>query len=1074
MGVGIDAMWLTRASLRNPITVTLFYGLIVAVGVMAFTQMRRSILPPVSFPIVTISAPYPGAGTEEIERLIVVPIEDQLEGMPQLDRVSSYAQAGVANIVVRFRFGSAVETDRSNVQQAVEAARANMPLDLVPPVVADDDPSQVPVLMASLSSAVLSSRELSEIADREIAPALRAAPAIGNVVISGERVRQFTVIPELGALDALEMSVLDLDRSLAGANDVLPGGVLRSTAAESTIGVRSAAGDAEDLRQLPVAASAAADARVGDVARVVDGSADATVVTRVDGAPAIVIFVSRAESADALTAISSAQRSFKRLSQRYPLIRLETLRTDAPYTNAAIGGVLQTLAEGILLTVVVMLLFLHAWRNAVIAAISIPVSLCAAFVAMWIAGFTIDVLSLMGLSLTIGILVDDSIVIIEAITRNAARGLRDDEAALAGRSELGGAAFAITLVDVAVFAPIAFMGGVVGEFMREFGLTIVFATAFSLLVAYTLTPLLAARWALPRTAVPFAGWQTLPWMLRGAICRGIVAVWHGSLEGFARLERRVADAYARRWLPAAAKRRRLVLVAAIAISVAALIPAVDGSIATEFSPPVDRGEAVVDLQFPPGTPLERSDRETNSLAGKLLEDPAVAHLVAVSGRGFNGSTDVFASNLVQIVAVLSDPRASGDPTVERIKGLQSVVPDASIAGSGRGMGGSAPISYTIAGEGSAGDDAAKRLVQRLTDDPNATDVRRSDAGVSPRLEIAVDPRKAMTLGVSADDAAQTARIATGGAIAAKLRLPTGLVNVLLQYDAVERGDFDDALRLAVRDRNGRLVPLGDLVDVRRTLAPTVVERENGRRVVTVSANPRPGVPIGVVTAPLSRTLRAPGFLPVGASVAPRGDVEQLLETMRKMLAALALAIVIVYAILAILYRSYTLPLVVMATVPLAAVGALGALFISRQPLNLYSMLGIVMLVGLVAKNGILLVEYAERAVRDGETAAKAMQDAARRRFRPIVMTTAAMIAGMLPLALGHTVGAEYRQALGTVVIGGLSSSLLLTLFVVPLAYTRFRRPAKSSTTDVMPAIALQRPAMIDRAGGANAAGLRLP
>jgi hydrophobic/amphiphilic exporter-1 (mainly G- bacteria), HAE1 family len=1034
-------MWLTRASLRNPITVTLLCFLVLVSGAAAFLAMGRSILPPVSFPIVTVTAPYAGAGTEEMERLVVRPIEDELEGVPQLERVSSYAQAGVANIVVRFRFGSSIETDRSNVQQAVESARANMPPDLVPPVVATEDPSQIPVLTESLTSAVLSPRELSEIVDRTIAPALRAAPAIGSVVVSGDRTRQFTVVPDLGALDALGLSVLDINRSLAGANDVLPGGVLRSSTAEANVGVRSASENAEDLRRLPVAMELA-NVRLGDLARVVDGRAQETIVSRVDGAPAVVVFVSRAENADALGAIAGAQRLFTNLARRYPLIRFETLRTEAPYTTAAIGGVLQSLGEGVVLTVLVMVLFLHAWRNALISAIAIPVSLCAAFVAMWIAGFTIDVLSLMGLSLTIGILVDDSIVIIEAIVRSAARGLKDDDAALAGRSELGGAAFAITLVDVAVFAPIAFMGGVIGEFMREFGLTIVFATAFSLVVAYTLTPLLAARWALPRSAVPFAGWQTLPWMLRGRTVRAAIEAWHRGLARFSQMEERVAESYAMRWLPEAAKRRRLVLCGALIVSSVAFIPAFDGGIATEFSPPVDRGEAVIDLQYPPGTPLGRSDRETNALAGTLLEDPAIAHVAAVSGRGFNGSTDVVASNLAQLVVVLADPLASGDATIERVKALAGVVPDARIAGSGRGMGGSAPITYTIAGEAGAADEAASRLAETLESDRNATDVRISNAGISPRVEIDVDPSKAMTLGVAADDAAQTARIATGGAIAAKVRLRTGLANVVLQSDAAEHGDLDDALRVEVRDRSGRLVPLADVVDVRRSLAPTVIEREDGRRVVTVTANPKAGEPIGAVTAPLARALRKPGFLPDGASVAPRGDIEQLLETMRKMLTALALALVVVYGILAVLYRSYRLPVVIMATVPLAAAGALGALFVSREPLNLYSMLGIVMLVGLVAKNGILLVEYAERAVRAGATAAMAMQHAARRRFRPIVMTTFAMIAGMLPLALGRTAGAEYRQALGTVVIGGLCSSLFLTLFVVPLVYTRFRRTAE--------------------------------
>ena len=249
-------MWLTRASLRNPITVTLLCFLVLVSGAAAFLAMGRSILPPVSFPIVTVTAPYAGAGTEEMERLVVRPIEDELEGVPQLERVSSYAQAGVANIVVRFRFGSSIETDRSNVQQAVESARANMPPDLVPPVVATEDPSQIPVLTESLTSAVLSPRELSEIVDRTIAPALRAAPAIGSVVVSGDRTRQFTVVPDLGALDALGLSVLDINRSLAGANDVLPGGVLRSSTAEANVGVRSASENAEDLRRLPVAMEA--------------------------------------------------------------------------------------------------------------------------------------------------------------------------------------------------------------------------------------------------------------------------------------------------------------------------------------------------------------------------------------------------------------------------------------------------------------------------------------------------------------------------------------------------------------------------------------------------------------------------------------------------------------------------------------------------------------------------------------------------------------------------------------------------------------------------------------------------
>ena len=1041
-------VWLTASSLRNPIVVTLFFAFVGIAGLLAYARMGRSVLPPVAFPMVAISAPYPGAGPDEIERLVIEPIEEKLAGIPDLDRVSSVAQDGIARIDVRFRFASNLETDRSNVQQAVDAARANAPADLLPPDVSAQDSSQVPVLEEAIGSAVLSPRALAVALDRRILPALRASAGVGLVTVAGEPVRQFQVEPRTAALAAAGTSALDLVRALAAANDVLPGGRLRSGGAESSIGIRSAAASAADLRELPVGAPAAG-VRVGDVARVVDGYADPTSLAQVDGERAIVLEVSRAEGADALTAIASAAQTLKRLAASEPLIRFETLRTDGPVTRAAIAGVLQTFGEGMALTVLVMLGFLHAWRNAAIAAVSIPASILATFLAMAVAGFSIDSLSLMGLSLTIGILVDDSIVIVEAITRHACGACSSDEAALAGRRELGGAAIAITLVDVAVFAPIAFTGGIVGAFMREFGLVVVFATAFSLLVSLTLTPLLAARWALPQfgKVVPV---RDLPWMLRTRFARAVDAGWHAALETFARWETGVADAYASRWLPAAFAHPKRFVAGALAAIALSLFPLMTGAIGMEFSPPVDRGEATVDLRFPAGTSLERTDATVRRFSERLLGDAAIEHVVTTAGRGFNGSYTVAAPNLAQITAALADPSGSADSVIERVKAMQPLAPDAQIAGSGRGMGGTAPIRYTIAGDRDAVDSAARRIAAALENDPLADDVRLSDAGVAPRIELDVDPGKADALGVSTDDVAQTARIASGGAIAARLRLPDGLIDVLVRGDAAQRGDLDALLRSEVRDRGGRLVPLADVVNVLSGVRPAVIEREDGERVVSVTANPRPGVPIGRITQPLRRKLADAAFLPAGVRVQPRGDVEQLADTLTKMGVATALALIAVYAILAVLYRSYAVPLVVMTTVPLASIGAFGALYLFGQPLNLYSMLGIVMLVGLVSKNGILLVEYAQRAVRAGASARDAMQSAARRRFRPIVMTTIAMVAGMLPLALGHTVGAEYRQAMGTVVIGGLCSSLALTLFIVPLAYVRLRQGKNTPARNASP------------------------
>lgn len=1045
-------MWLTKLCLRNPVAATLFYVGIAAIGLIAFFAMARSILPPIALPVVTVSAPYPGAAPKEIERLVVEPMEDELRGLPDVSRVSASAQNGIGELTVEFRFGTSLEADRTYAQQAVDAARPNLPPDLVPPVVSRDDPSQTQVLEEAVSSVLVSPRDVSAIVTRRIVPALRATSGVGAVQASGTIARQLTVRPLPGRLQALHGTVLDLFRAVASGNDVFPGGRLQSSRIDASIGIDASAISAAQIEGLPVAIAGAQGVRVRDVAQVFDAVEDRSTISRVDGDESVILYVAQRSGADADRTVTAVRRTLLRLAGELPGIRFEELRTDLPATSAAIGGVMQTLGEGVLLTVLVMLLFLHAWRNALVAAIAIPSSVAAAFVAMWAMGLGLNVLSLMGLSLTIGILVDDSIVIIEAIAAQAARGLRRDEAALAGRKELGGAAFAITLVDVAVFAPIALMNGLVGEFMREFGLVIVLATAFSLLVSLTLTPLLSARWALTPRGFGLDGLgfraayeslrarsRSFPWTYRGRFVLRIFAAWHGAINAFNAWEQRTAHRYARVWLPAALRRRGLVLGAAAAACILSLLPLAMGWIPSEFSPPVNRGAVSVMLLRPAGTPLEATDAAAQRIAGALLLDPRVRHVETTAGRAFDGTTDIFAGNVAQIAVVLSDANGDVDGVERAVKGMVRYVPDATIVGGGKGMGGRPAVAYAVGGDAAAIDAAAKKLETALRANPYATDVNTSDYGLEPQLQLTVDMGKAQLLDVNPDDVAQTARMATAGSIASKDRLDSGLTSVLVQSDAAAKGDIDASRLFEVRSGNGTLVPLEDVTAVARTLAPSVIAREDGERIVTVSANAVAGAPISLVSAPLARDLEDSGFLPAGARLEPRGDLEQFLETVSRIGAALALSLIAIYAILAVLYRSYGLPLVIMLTVPLASVGAFGALAIFHQPLNLYSMLGIVMLVGLVAKNGILLIEFGERSLRDGTEAAAAIAAAAERRFRPILMTTCAMIAGMAPLAMGHAIGAEYRRALGVVVIGGLTTSLLLTLFVVPVAYVAYNQ-----------------------------------
>ncbi len=754
-------MLLTRLALRNPVAVALFYLFVFSAGAIAFFQMGRSILPPVAIPIVTVSAPYPGADPSEVERLIIEPIEDQLSTVPDVERVSASAQDAFAEIVVRFRFGSNLYANRSAVQQAVDAARATMPADLVPPVVSKDDPTQAPVLEESIGSAILSPGELDDLLTHTILPALRSTSGVGAILVSGARSRQFTVRPQSAPLDALGLTALDVFHSVTGGNDVFPGGVLRTRTQEPTIAIDAAALSTSALENLPLATRGNPGLRIRDVARVEDGYAEQQIVSRVDGDLSIVLSITHADGADSIRTIDAVRTTFAVLARRFPQVRFGELRSDVPYTNAAVAGVLQTLGEGVILTTIVLLLFLHAWRNAIIAAIAIPASLCAAFAAMWALGFSINVLSLMGLSLMIGILVDDSIVIIEAIARNAPRNRAPDEAALAGRQELGGAAFAITLVDVAVFMPIAVMGGLTGEFMREFGAVVVFATAFSLLVSFTLTPLLSARWALMNRDNGYDGWRfrmvllalqsrkhLFPWTFRTQPVLATIAGWHASINAWNRFEASVCERYTTVWLPVAIRRRHLILVSVASLCLLSLLPLFMGGIPAEFSPPVNRGEVIVDATLPAGTPLAQTDAAASRLSDALLDDGRVKHVVVSAGRAFNGASDVFAANVAELRIVLSDPSAGGDDVVERVKSLEFLTPNAEITGAGKGMGGAAPISYTIAGDATALGLASERIAEALRTNPSATDVRTSDAGLRPRIEIHIDPGKARLLDVS--------------------------------------------------------------------------------------------------------------------------------------------------------------------------------------------------------------------------------------------------------------------------------------------------------------------------------------
>ena len=1015
-------MWLTKFALKQPSIVTMFFAAVVLFGIIGFKMMGQNINPNIQFPGVEIDSAYPGASPEEMERLVIRPIEDQLQNVRHVDQIFARSTEGAATISVQFKLGTDINAGANDVQQAVNQARGFQPPDLNPPEIIRADTGSQPILVEAITSESMSSVALSDLVQKEVVPKLRGIKGVGTLGVTGDFTREIHVNPDPARLAGAGATLLDVSSALETGNVSLPGGKLDQGTTEATVGVRADITDPAQFAQLPINVPGAAinSLKVGDVAAVVDTHADQTVISTLNGKSAIILNVSHDSDGDTASTTTLVRSALADLQTQYPKVHFAEIQADQDFLGQAIGGVGTNLLEGIGLTALVLLLFLHAWRSAIVVMVAIPTSIMATFFVMWMLGFSIDLLSLMGLSLTIGILVDDSIVVIENITRHREMGKRPDEAALIGRTEIGGAAIAITLVDVVVFAPIAFMGGIVGEFLREYGLVIVTATMFSLLVSFTLTPLLAAKWAVVRKP------KESP--------IGFVRAFTSWFDG---LRKKYHDGA----LPTALRHPWMVCIGSLVLVLASVLLAT--KIPGEFQPTTEYGTAIANLQYPIGTSLAATQAGTDKIAAVFMKDKRVKDVVETVG----GDGTYTSSIQIDLLPAYTHDEHK---LVDQINTMSPMVPGALLTSGGAQNGGGADMAYSLSGPIDALDAAAAKLADFIKRQPNTTGVNATSQMTGPRLEVRIDSARATMLGISPLAAASTARAAIGGVIATKVRTDQGLVDTIVQFAPGVRNIVHNLETTPVRSASGQLVPLADVASFNWVSEPPVLRRVDRERVVRVFANMQHNEPIGPVDAAVQKVLADPNFLPPGVHVATEGQVQFFRDTITKIGIALGTSFLLIYMLLVILYRNYLTPIVIMVSIPVALVGAFGILALFSwlhtlfpdapafmgQTLNIFSMLGIVMLMGLVAKNGILLVDYANTLHEQrGLTLREAIIESASVRFRPIVMTTASMIAGMLPLGIGLTEGAQFRQSMAMVIIGGLCSSLFLTLFLVPVVYT---------------------------------------
>ena len=1070
-------MRITQLFVRRPSLVVVLCSLVVLAGTLSLATLVQQNFPNIDFPTVSVSLSYPGSSPTEIRDAIVKPIENAIAGAPNLDHMNTSIQNGQASIAVTFSLDSNQTTDLVEVQRRVESTLSVLPTDLAPPSIRTFDPSQTVVLTLSVTSRSLAAPALSSLVTNNLVPEMEQIDGVSNVNANGTVTPAIEVYVDPSTLASSGFVLGDLVQAISSNNIRAPGGLAYGPSRETSIDVRGDVTNVASVANLPLYASgsgstgaasllgpqggtglrgngttssstaatssataglqSAATAttvtsgstlnswsvskrvlRVADVAQVVDGAETRRNYSYVGDSLAVSLSVQKATGASEITAAQNVVNALPRLEAEYPMLHFAVLNNQANFTQQQLNAVYHTIAEGIIFTGIVMLFFLRSWRNAIVVMVAIPTSLLTTLFVMRIANFTIDTISLLAMTLCIGILVDDSIVVLENAKRHFENGEAPKTAALLGRTEMGAAAVVITLVDVVVFAPIAFLPGVIGRFLSEFGCVVVVATLTSLAVSFTITPALAGNWSLfSQHRVPKI------------------------IDAFTHVFERTRTFYLDHVLEWGLRHGKMV----VAICLISIVGAVSliplHVIGFDFIPPVDRGEIFMQMTFPTGTPLVTTNAAIADLTAQIVKIPDVQRLTGTAGAyqaGFGGS--IAQGSVGQIHVWLNDNRKHSTfywagilTTMARKK--YAIANPVAIPATGTGGGNAQPIDYNITAENDDPAPYARQILAALEGTPGAIHALSNASILAPQVDVVFDRERARALDVNIASAANAIRAAFGGSTAAQFFTNLGVKYVQVTYPQSDQTSLDEIPRIPMRTVNGTIAYAGDVARLVNDPNTPLITRTNRNTVIHVSANVAPGYALSNVQRTFLQRVAAL-HLPNTVHVIPNagGQQQNLAQTVSGLGWALLLSFTLVYLLMVALYDSYVLPAIIMFAIPVAAVGALGSLAITGQTLNLFSLIGTVMLVGLVSKNGILLVDFANHRIRRGMDRISAIRESARERFRPIVMTTFSMIAGMLPIAIALEPGSETRRSLGIVVIGGLTSSLLLTLVLVPVAF----------------------------------------
>ncbi len=1013
-------MWFTRISIGNPVLATMMMAAFVVLGLFSYQRLAIDQFPEISFPVVLVQTEYPGASPEIVESDVTRRIEEQVNTVSGINKVSSRSYEGQSVVIVEFDLVTEPARAAQDVREKVALVRASFKKEVKEPIVLRFNPDDQPVLSLAVQSPTRDARELTTLADQVVKRRIENARGVGRVSVVGGVKREVQVVLRPAEMEALKVGVDQVLTALRNENQELPAGSIVTREREQSVQVRGRLKSVADFERIVVARRGGQPVYLGQVARVVDGQEERESLALVDGERAISLDIVKAQGENTIAVVDNVRRIAAELQRQLPAdVKIVTVRDQSTAIRNSVKSVQRNIVEGAILTVVIVFLFLSSWRSTVITGLTLPISLVGTFLVMYAMGFTINLVTLLALSICVGLLIDDAIVVRENIVRHQAMGKHHRVAALEGTREIGLAVTATTFTIVAVFLPVGFMGGIIGKFFKQFGVTVAFAVMLSMFISFTLDPMLSSVWNDPDA--------------HGARGNGPVA---RLLRGFERLMRRLEDGYvavlrwglAHRWTTVAGA--VLTLVAALGLA---------RSVGSEFVPQPDNNEMYLQFYTPVGSSLELTADKTRQVEAALREFPEVVFTYATVNTGA-----VQGKNYATVFVRLKDRTqramsvkllvAPVRARLERIAGI--TITNLGVVSTF----GSKQIEVSVQGADQKQIEAlAARAVEAIRRIPGVVDLDTSSKPAKPTVAVEVDRAVASDLGIGVAQVGAALRPLLAGEVATTWKAPDDEnYDVRIRLPMEGRRDIEDLARLTVAsaqlDADGapRLVPLRQVAKLVPTEGPTQINRKNLTREVTITANVY-GAPPGTVGLEIQRQLEEIP-VPPGFAFVTGGATRDMQESFGYALQALLLAVVFIYMILASQFRSFIQPVSIMASLPLSLIGVMVALLAWRSTLNMFSVIGFIMLMGLVTKNAILLIDFANQQRRAGVERGRALLAAAEIRLRPILMTTLAMVFGMLPLAVSTSEGAEQRAPMAHAVIGGVIASTLLTLLVVPVLY----------------------------------------